>query len=148
MCFANRKWIALVTAEARSPPPEKLSTAHCCNCSCLCYLSGFIACAPVCGKHHSVLMWILLGLFEWGFCWIWGAGVGFWWEGSNTGNLPIPQEQVVPTAPSIPVPLPLKLVLAPGFASNWRVFCFFNFMGSLSSVIFECPSANRWTRTF
>lgn len=57
------------------------------------------------------------------------------------------QEQVALTGPMSLVLQPRKLVLAPGFALNRRVFVFFNFMESLSNIIFECPSDSQWTRT-
>lgn len=66
MCFASRKWIALVTAEDRCLPPKKLPTSHCCSCKLSVLPLWFIACATACDKHHSVLRWILLGYFEWG----------------------------------------------------------------------------------
>lgn len=87
MCWQERNGLHW-TAENRFLP------SYCCHCKLSLLPSGFIACATVCNKHGSVLRWILHGLFEWGFWWIRGASIGFWWEESNIGNLPIPQEQL------------------------------------------------------
>ena len=66
-------------------------------------------------------------------------------------SLPSRWEQVTPTGLRSLVRQPQRLVWAPGFALHCRVvfflFFFFNFMESLSNIIFECPSGSQWTGT-